>query len=179
MENAQTDKQHPGEATRVLAALAAMVFWAAGVSLIDPRFGIGAFLCAISVWLYWSDLLSIPSRPLRMWPWLGIIIIVIEIIVPGWLLMSKSWGAELPATAAVQEKPIANEKAPQPAPPAADPNCKFNGNNIVIGTIKGAKTGISIQDTGACNNKFQVDKMTDVDKGFEVRSTPTAPPKGR
>jgi hypothetical protein len=62
-------RQHPGEAARVLAALAAMVFWAVGVSLMDARFGLGAFLCVVTivwtVWLYWSDLLTIPSRSWR------------------------------------------------------------------------------------------------------------------
>ncbi len=97
----QTERQHPGEATRVLAALASMVFWAVGVSLMDPRFGVGAFLCVVSivwtVWLYWSDLAAIPSRKFKAWPWLGIIVILIEILVPGYLLLTKTMGAPIVA----------------------------------------------------------------------------------
>ncbi len=80
----------------MLAALAAMAFWAAGVTLMDTRFGLGAILCTITiawtVWLYWSDLLSIRTRPFKAWPWLGILIIAIEILVPGYLILSKALG---------------------------------------------------------------------------------------
>jgi hypothetical protein len=80
----------------VLAALAAMVFWAVGVGLMDTRFAIGAALCVVTiawtVWFYWSDLIAVPFRAPRAWPWLGITIILIELIVPGYILLNKARG---------------------------------------------------------------------------------------
>lgn len=140
MENVQTDKQHPGEASRVGAALGAMLFWGVGVSLMDSRFGVGTFLCAISlmwtVWLYWSDLLGIRTRTWRAWPWLGIVLIVIGIIVPCWLLVSKSLVAA--ATPTAEEKPTpVPVAAVQEKPKLNGPILEATKNSIIDAT--GAK----------------------------------------
>jgi hypothetical protein len=101
--------QHPAEAPRVVAALAAMVFWAVGLSLMDGRFGLGATLCAVTVvwtaWLYWADLISAHSRPWKAWPWLGILLLTIEIAAPGWLIANKGVGQETEVKAAPTQRP--------------------------------------------------------------------------
>jgi hypothetical protein len=35
--------------------------------------------------------------------------------------------------------------------------------------MKDAQTGVSVPDSGICDNHFKVDEMTGVGKGFEVR----------
>lgn len=89
---------HPLTKTQHQSAFTiAALFWGVGVAMIDPRMGVGILLCAIGIagtlWLYWSDLLRTRSQSWRAWPWLGIVVIIIEIVIPCWLLVSKSWGA--------------------------------------------------------------------------------------
>jgi len=101
---------HPlSKAQHQSAFTIAALFWGVGVAMIDPRTGVGILLCVIGIaatlWLYWSDLLGMRSRAWRVWPWLGLFFIVIEILVPCWLLASKSWGAT-EQTVAVLRPPL-------------------------------------------------------------------------
>jgi hypothetical protein len=103
-------QDHPLTKLQHLAAFAvAALFWGVGVTMIDPRIGVGVVLCLIgitcTVWIYWADLLSVRTKPWQAWPWLGILIIAVEILVPGWLLLSKAWGNETASVSIAADPP--------------------------------------------------------------------------
>ncbi len=86
--------EHPLLKIETLAALAIVAFWLAGVTMIDPRPGVGVFLCAIgiilTIWLFWAPLRRISSNSIRAWPWLGIGLLGIEFLVPSYMLYVKA-----------------------------------------------------------------------------------------
>jgi hypothetical protein len=133
-----------------------MAFWAVGVGLMDARFGLGAALCTISiawtVWLYWSELLTIPKTPFKAWPWLGILLIVIEILVPGYLVVSKAWGAPIDQAKSIQLAPP-QPLLPQPQTPAiADSDVCPKGTAICIKPMEGGQVkDVRFTDPHFCN----------------------------
>jgi hypothetical protein len=87
-------KEHPLASVQAMAAFAvAALFWTLGVSLIDPRAEVGVLLCAIgtaaTIWLFWSQLTAIPKSNFRSWPWLGMVLLIIEVSIPAYLLYAK------------------------------------------------------------------------------------------
>jgi hypothetical protein len=121
----------------------------------DTRFAIGAALCVVTiawtVWLYWSDLIAVPFRAPRAWPWLGITIILIELIVPGYILHNKARGYPGIAEAAMCV-PQATPAGPNPtagSPCAEPPNIAFNGTKFV------AKGGTGVLMQGTNNTQFR------------------------
>jgi hypothetical protein len=88
-------KEHPLTTTQTTAACTiAALFWSAGVTLIDPRTGVGVLLCLIGIattfWLFWTPLKAIPRTKARLWPWIGIVLLLIEAGFPAYMLYAKS-----------------------------------------------------------------------------------------
>ncbi|MBU3889103.1 hypothetical protein FM996_11360 [Methylosinus sporium] len=82
--------QHPLTKTQHTAACTIIaLFWGIGVTLIDqhPEVGISLSLLgiAITLWMYGRDFSNIKIARVKEWPWIGIIIMSIEIVVPGYL----------------------------------------------------------------------------------------------
>lgn len=89
-------EEHPLTRTQHTSAFTvAALFWGVGVTMIDPRIGIGALLCVIGIsgtlWLYSGDLRRMPQTPYRKWPWIALLFISIEIFVPGYLLYVRAY----------------------------------------------------------------------------------------
>jgi hypothetical protein len=117
-------KEHPLETVKVIAALAVAAIWGLGVSLIDPRTGVGVILCLVAVagtvWLYYRALKQIPVTPWRAWPWLGFVFIVGEILVPIYMLavrVESSPAHSVPAPPAVETPPKPVETSPSQSTP--------------------------------------------------------------
>ena len=107
-----TQTCHPLELPRPVAAFGIMGLWAVGVALIDPHAVVGAILCVVAVgwtvWLYSAELSSMRVKAFQTWPWIGIIIIAIELVVPAYLLCAKFVQPAYPSvlgTGPVKSKP--------------------------------------------------------------------------
>ena len=101
-------KPHQLENGRHMAALAIGGPWALGVTMIDPRATLGAFLClfcvAITIWVYSSDLAQIRYGSPKKWPWIAIVIIAMEVIYPIFVIVSRA-SAEQNQVASVASTP--------------------------------------------------------------------------
>jgi hypothetical protein len=93
-EQTMLSKSHPLERRRILAALAIFGLSAAGIILVDSHAIVGGALCFIAIlgttWLYFDDFKVMKIANVTSWPWLGIILIGIEVAVPTYLLSATS-----------------------------------------------------------------------------------------
>jgi hypothetical protein len=79
--------EHPLESKRNAAALAVFgCFTGVGITMIDPRFKVGATLCVIglfgTIWLYRTALNAIRLFKLNTWPKIAIFMILLQIVLP-------------------------------------------------------------------------------------------------
>lgn len=78
----------------------AALFWSVGVTMIDPQTGIGILLCIVgigcTVWLYSGAFIGMPKTPVRDWPWIAILLVFFELLIPSYLLYAKGAEPETP-----------------------------------------------------------------------------------
>jgi hypothetical protein len=92
MSNENVD--HPIARPAPMAALACMGIWGLGVTLIDPRVGLGIIICllgiGLTIWLYAKAFVSMKTQPIRSWPWFGLFLLLTEITIPGYMVATKA-----------------------------------------------------------------------------------------
>lgn len=169
---------HPLERSKLLAALAAMVFWGTGVGLLSPRFGIGILLCSLSVictlWIYWEAFTKMDIWHPRTWPILAILLLAIQIGVPGYIALSRAQDTAKTSSSSQsggQTAETINNNGPvYNGQSEARSDCRIQHNTFDIGTIQSSATGIRIEGSGVCNNNFTVHKMINVNKAVDIHS---------
>jgi hypothetical protein len=107
----ESQKDHPLTTPRILAALAiAGVFWTAGVTMIDQRAGVAIPLCSIGIaatlWIFWPLLKAIRFTERKSWPWLGLVLLFLEVAVPIYMLSVK---APMPSNS-TSKRPIQGDR---------------------------------------------------------------------
>jgi hypothetical protein len=84
--------EHPLREGNNATALAVFgCFTGVGVPMIDSRFGVGVLLCLVglagTVWLYWAALGAMRFLEVRTWPKLGLAMIVLQIVIPLYVIV--------------------------------------------------------------------------------------------
>ena len=179
MSNQVSD--HPLTGIKHLAAFAVAGIWGLGVGMIDLHENIGITLSVIgivaTVWLYWGDILQMRANNMRQWPRIGLVLICLEILVPGVLIFARA--EEIKPTIAGRSStnqsggqnggnitnngPVYNGAAPSKfvVPPECPPDTKLvikNGsafNNGADGYKIGKDSHVCIIDSTANGNKGQ------------------------
>ena len=86
-------EKHPLITTQALGAFTvAGLFWA-GLTMLDAHPGVGAALCLIgigcTVSVYFKPIKQMPKTLPRRWPWVGLALLLIELLLPGYLLSTR------------------------------------------------------------------------------------------
>jgi hypothetical protein len=145
-----TGNEPPLERQRALTGVV-LALWIVGVRLIqETSLVLGAPICLFSticiVVLYWSELKAIRHQPIRVWAWVGLILIAIVILVPGYLAI-----------------PVAGHVPAMPLPQAAGSNAP---------TITSPKSAASSVTTTGPQSPVIQDTKGDVRIDFNAQPSP-------
>lgn len=92
------DELHVLETSKALAALALMVFWAVGLSLVDAHLYLGVAVGSLgilsTIWLFWKQFKISHLAEIKTWPWLAVIILLIQAGSLGYLFLTRNSDAE-------------------------------------------------------------------------------------
>ncbi len=164
---------HPLQGGKLLASLTAMVFWGTGVTLMDPRLGLGVILCSVSViytvWLYFGALKNMRIRNPKTWPALCLFLLVIQISIPGYILYSKAEDKKDMAAPPTNFGSSTNQNGGQTAGTinnngpvnngqTAKPPCSIFSNSfdVHVQTTQPGQTAVAI-GPGVCDNDMKID----------------------
>jgi hypothetical protein len=161
--------QHYLERPKSLAGLAVAGIWAAGAALLDSHIYVGLILCFIAItgtlWLYSSELRPMKLHPIAQWPWLPILFVFGEILIPGILWYGKSneflkSAVNYTFQSRGQIGATINNYGPVINAPSSSvrDDCPFSHNEIHAYSYGGGpdSTGIAIEGNGFCDNKFDL-----------------------